>query len=813
MRRTRRPLAACLQVLTPPKTLEQQQLARQLQAKEQAKQARDTQQRRLREMGLESRLDYGQKLFSITVDAVAQDLNTAFEDFVLNPYRSRRHAAAMPFFDSFKDCHHIAAIGVTAAIDQLSRRQRFPTFLQHLGRAVEREWRLIKLGKKSPMEMRALMRTGMSRKQISNKDVMCALQCPVYDWTDLTRLQVGAFLADSIFATELLTTIMVKKGMKTTRLVVPTEQAEEFIKSTRPRQYNASHLAMLVPPRDWVGLHGGGLLENEEPLVKVVLQDASEEGALAHYEAADMSVPVAAVNHLQRQRLICSGPMVGTQRVTWEGGWEGLWPCSRNPPELPDRLTGNPSPEEVKARNKRAAAAHRDREMNRHRRVKIERSLQIAEDVADRVVYQAHYCCHRGRIHANARVSTQGPDHEKAQLSFAEQLPVNAEAFDWLLKGAAGHYGLSRSAWKERLDWGSKHIDLMVAAADDPLNRTELWRGAKDPWQFLQACMGVKEAKETGRTGVMVRFDQTTSGCGILAALTRQDSVGRLCNLYGDTPADLYSIVAESVTAELSKDLQSGDQRRQTLAQLWLERGVDRGLCKGPILRAPYGGSYMSLCDGLVDALERHLGYVPLEEYVLRVSIPSKYLASIMWSELKRVINPVMEVKGWLRACCKKVLLQQKPLEWTSPSGWPMRVADREQTQRTIGTYLYGKRVEMNFADQPIDSPLSYTQANKALVANAIHAFDAAFCSTIAYKAAEQSIPLLTTHDCFACHPANAGRLHELLHWEFGQMYRKPQLARIHQEMQDNSGIDLPAPPIHNTMDPMAIGSNFYLFS
>ena len=799
--------------MTPPKTLEEQQLARQQQAKEQAKQARDTQQRRLKEMGLESRLDYGQTLFSLTVEAVAKDLNSRFEEFVLNPHRARRHASAIPFFDSFDSPHHIAAVGLTAALDQLSRRQRFPTFLQHLGRAIEREWRLIKLGKKSPMEMRALMRTGMSRRQISNKDVMRALQCPVYDWTDLTRLQVGGFLADSIFATELLTTVMVKKGIKKSRLVVPTEQAEEFIKATRPRQYNPSHLAMLVPPRDWVGLHGGGLLDNEEPLVKVVLQDAAEEGSLTHYEAADLSIPIAAVNHLQSQRLRCSKPMVGAQRVSWEGGWEGLWPCSRNPPELPDRLSGNPSPEEVKARNKRAAAAHRDREMNRHRRVKIERSLQIAEDVADRVVYQAHYCCHRGRIHANARVSTQGPDHEKAQLSFAEQLPVNAEAFEWLLKGAAGHYGLSRDTWAERLTWGRKHIDLMVAAAEDPLGKTELWRGAKDPWQFLQSCMGVKEAKQTGSTGVMVRFDQTTSGCGILSALTRQDTVGRLCNLYGDTPADLYSVVADAVQTQLRKDLEADDARSRTLSQIWLERGIDRGLCKGPILRAPYGGSYMSLCDGLVDALEKHLGYVPLEEYVIKVSIPSKYLASIMWRELKAVIDPVMEVKKWLRKCCKTVMLEKKPLVWTSPSGWPMRVADREQTKRKINTFLYGKKVEMTIADQPIDSPLSYTQANKAIVANAIHAFDAAFCATVSYGAAEQSIPLLTTHDCFACHPANAGRLHQLLHHEFGQMYVQRQLARIHEEMQANSGIRLPAPPVYNSLDPMAIGSNPYLFS
>ena len=56
--------------------------------------------------------------------------------------------------------------------------------------------------------------------------------------------------------------------------------------------------------------------------MKAVLQDASEEGALDHYEAADLTIPVAAVNHLQRQRLLCSGAMVRVQRVTWEGGWQ-----------------------------------------------------------------------------------------------------------------------------------------------------------------------------------------------------------------------------------------------------------------------------------------------------------------------------------------------------------------------------------------------------------------------------------------------------------------------------------------------------------
>ena len=52
-----------------------------------------------------------------------------------------------------------------------------------------------------------------------------------------------------------------------------------------------------------------------------------------------------------------------------------------------------------------------------------------------------------------------------------------------------------------------------------------------------------------------------------------------------------------------------------------------------------------------------------------------------------------------------------------------------------------------------------------------------------------------------------------MLIWEFGQLYRKPLLAEMHCEMEENSGEKLPAPPVHNSMDPMAIGSNPYLFS
>ena len=793
--------------------LELQQFARQKQAEERAKAARDSQERKLKEIGKESSLSYGQQLYSACVDHVADDLSAQFEAFILEPSKARKHAAALPFFDTFDGTHHIAAVALTAAIDQLSRRQRFPTFLQHLGSAIERECRLIKLGQKCPMEIRRMLRVGMSRRHISSKQVMHAMRVPVVEWNDQTRLQVGMFLSEAIFRTELLTTIKVKQGVRTPRLVVPTQQALHFIQNCRPRNYTASHLQMLIPPVEWQGLYGGGILNNDKPLIKVAVQDAAEENALDHFLAADMERAIAGVNFLQRQRLRCNAEMVAAQRLTWEGGWAGLWPCQRNPMEVPDRLEGNPTPEELKTRNRQAAAAHRDRETQRHRRVKIERSLQISEESGERDLFQAWFYDSRGRFYPHAAVNSQGTGFERAQFSFAEQLPVDTEAFEWQLKVAAGHWGMSRNTWKERLDWGRQNIDRMLAAAEDPIGKADLWRSAKDPWEFLAQCYGVRESRATGKTGVPIRLDQTCSGCGILAALTREERVGRLTNLFGRDPRDLYSVIAENTTAELTRILQTGDQRERGLAELWLKRGVDRGLVKGPVLRAPMGGSYMTLCDGLVEKLEEFVGFVDLDEYLWRISIPSKFLASILWSEMKEVIAPVMEVKAWLRSCCRPLLTQGKPMEWTSPSGWPMRVADRQPKTKRVETLLFGKRVVMSIEDQPADAPLSPTQACKALAANALHSFDAAMCQTIIYRAEEHSTPILPTHDCWAVHPANAAWLHRTLHWEFGQMFRKPQLEIMHSELEERSGVKLPAPPLINTLDPMAIGSNEYLFS
>ena len=797
--------------------LKHEQLARQKKAEFRTKNSHLATQRKLKEFGKESALLYGQKLYSYCLESLALELENTFEDYVINPDKARVNGAAIPFFDGFTSAHHIAAVALVATLDQLSRKARIATFCQNLGKAIEDESRLIKLNRNSSVEFRHLIRQGIGRRRIATKDIMRKLGCPVPFWNDVTRLDVGRFLLDHIVpSTGIVDVIKRRIGKTTPRFVVPTQEAEKLIRECPATAYKGVYTAMVCPPNPWNGLYGGGMIDNEECLIRVPIQDHEEKHttAISHYKTANLLKVLTAINYLQETPLRVDREMVDLQRIAWENGIDGLFPCSRSPMELPERLGDKPTAEDLRLRNRLAAMAHRDREQNRPRRVRIERSLQMAEDLKGRTIWQSYHADHRGRLYTgNKYVTTQGPDTEKALLNFNTRTPVDNTAIEWLMKAAAGHYGLSKKTWKERLSWSKKNLDKIQATAADPLKNIDLWRSADDPWQFLQLCKGISDAIKFGKTDVPVRFDQTTSGCGILSALVRDKKVGRLCNLYGNEPADLYTKVAEQVTARLTHDLQLGDEKEKALAELWLGRGIDRKLTKGPILASPYGGSFMSLCDSLVEALDDHLNYVPLDEFALRVAMPSKYLAKHIWAELKQEISTCMAVKKWLMKVCRIVLSQNIPLTWTAPSGWPMRVADRQPTTRTIRTFLFGKRLNVNLQDQPITASLSATQANKSIGANFAHSFDSAFLISLLNTCEEQAVPVLVNHDCFATNALTAGELHETLHKTMNDMYKEDLLKQVWIEMCCNSGINLPEPPWINTLDANEIGTNPYLFS
>lgn len=792
------------------------QLQREGQALIRAKDAVRSSERRLKEVKKESLTNHGAYLFRVTLQRFTDALRLVLEQAVINPGEARRYGAVLPYFNEFESVEQIAAVALVAAVDQLTRRQSLIAFTQHIGAAIEKEHRLIRLQQANPQAQRKLFRSGFTRSQMASKAVMESLRVFVPKWDNKVRTEVGAFLLDLIVQeTGLFQVAMRKFGRFSQRVIGPSDEAIAFVTACPPREAKSNAGPMLCPPRPWPGLFGGGSLNNAGCLVHVPVQELNrlDEYVKGFYSGKDLRRIYRAVNHLQSVELRVSSEITEVVRVAWDNGIDGLFPCRKVPPDVPDRLHGDATEDEIRARNRKAAQAHRDRERNRSARIRIERSVQAAEEVAGKSVFQAMHLDYRGRIYAeNRNVTTQGQEHEKSLLSFAPA-PVGPDGIEWILKAAAGHYGLSRNTWQERLQWGEKNVERMLSAASDPLSKLELWRSAKDPWQFLQLCRGLKEAMETGATGVPIRLDQTTSGLGILSAMLRNREVGRLCNVWGKTPRDLYSLVAENVTKALVADLEAEEEKTRIHAERWLEIGVTRSLIKTPVLAAPYGGTYMGLADSVVEFLDAHYGFVATKDFLFMVAMPSKYLASHIWREMKPYVDPCNGVKHWLRAVVKKCMAKGHPVRWTSPSGLPMEAASRMGNRTQVWTHLYGKRTSMNYVDQPVANQLNPKAATKNISSNAIHSMDAALVAMVANQLAGQDIPLTTNHDCFATSPAHATQMHNTLLSCFAALYRTDWLAVWREEIETATGVRLPEPPEYGDLGLGDIGTNPYMFS
>ena len=795
------------------------QLQRERKEEQRTKHARASQERRLKEQSRESLLKPGQLMFKQRAALVAAALEEAMTQYLANPDKPGKHYAALPWLANFESLDQVAAVALAAVLDRMSRKLKYQAMCQAIGAALEDEKRALRLKSKNRLEFRRLMRkaTGSKRRLVSPK-TMDLLGCPTMRWENKVRFEVGGHLLEMIRAnTDLIEVRTERWGRMSSRYVLPTQKALEFIRSCPPAQYQVTRTPMVCPPRPWSDLYGGGHLGNVEALIKLPVQDIGlkEEAGLNYLRKADLSRVYAVVNQLQAQPLLVDPWMVEQLRIGWDNGIRGLFPCARNPLPIPEELPEGSSEADWHVRNTQAFLAHRDHRENGPKRVRIERSIQLAEEVAGQTMWNGYHLDFRGRLYTSNRYIThQGPDHEKAAISFAQKERVGADGFEWMLKAAANHYGIGRASWDARLEWGREHLQMLRSVGEDPFNRLELWRGAKDPWQFLQAAREISFAlgDDGYESGLPVRFDQTTSGCGILAALTRNREIGRLCNLIGSTPRDLYQVVADRTMEQLEWQQHNGETwKDRALAEQWLARGIDRSWTKGPVLSTPYGASYMSISDGLMDRLEEQLGEVGPKEFTLRVAVPCHFLAKIMRRELMEVVDPCVEVSRWLKKVSRKVAKTNQAVAWTTPMGFPICLAERVPVIEQVATLLFGKRTYSALLDQPAGDQISAKLINKSISANAVHSFDAAYCQAVIYRAG--GLPLLTNHDCFATNPANAGALHGKLHQELRSFYAEDWLTAIKEEIQTRTGLKLPEPPMVGDLCPGEIGSNPYCFS
>lgn len=760
---------------TPVEELQRQREKREL---ERAKQRSTSMHQQLVGKGKEGRTSYG----ALLMDRYAETLSTVLDELLgrllSNPSLAGPYFSYWPLLLNFcnRGPRSIAAITLGVVLDQISRPLERNKLAQQIGRALQDENTAGALRDQHGAVLFEQLRKRYGRTAIK-ADRLRQLYVDPQSWTLPERRGVGNFLLALIASNTDL--IRIEPGK--VEIVSCTDATRELIRSEPPRPLPVRALPSVVRLERWTGPRRGNrnLVVSRAPLDRT------------HLSAETLATAVEVVNVVEQQELVIDPWMVQVQREAWDGDIPGLFPVRRNPE---GRFSLQ---EEVYAR------------------CRIEEAIRQGEEVAGLPIWLEHDMDFRGRLYCSSRMAGhQGPDHQKALLMFAQRERMDDDAFEQLLAAAAGHYGLGHASWEERVQWGRAHLDQMDATAKHPLDRSDLWKAAADPWQHLQACKAISDflADESQPSGCPVRFDQTASGMGIIGALTRDEALCRHTNVVGKTRHDLYAFIAERLLGALRMDLDGFDLRDQRLAEFWLQKPIGRDLAKGPTLTTIYGARHFGLVEQVVSWLQEENPDVPVRYWQKEYTRPAQYLAQKLNLVIAAELKSCVALDKWLRAVSTKCIKKQERIRWMSPLDFPLAFGSLLGEKQNNRTLLHGNRRWQHVNADVEPGELSARATNRGIVANTIHAFDAALVHAVVLRCGIVHAPVLTNHDCFATIPSRAAWLHSELLSQFRQLYAPDWLSELRVEISRNAGVQLPHPPHVGTLRQGAIGENPYCF-
>jgi len=755
-----------------------------------------------------SRTNAGRQLLNNYAEIFTAVLVAVLQRLLVNPNLAGYHFAAWPLLLQLTSTnrHQMTAAILVTVIDRLPGEPPVEEMALAIGTALQGEMKGGRMLRHHPTLLR--MNKQKNAAWAFRPGTLRTLGVPDPRWGRKERQELGMFCLGLIRSDLDLLDFHDGRGSR----VKPTAAARQIIKSASVRPKWARVVPLLVPPLPWKGLTGGGQLGSEKPLVST-----TQPKDLSYLTVANTRGLRLAANVLQGNALQVNPWMLELQREAWENNIPGLFGCTRDPQlqwmEKPKRedMSG-------RVRFQRLLMQNRiEREQHAGRRCQVREALRHATELNGGAFWQAWHADWRGRLYTQCVVLThQGPDFMKALLEFVPEEPAGPDGLDHLLRAAATHYGKSKDDWKERHTWAVHNIPMLQAVAKDPIGQLGVIRKAKDPWQFIQLAKAVAEQLEdpTKATGCPVRFDQSCSGVGILAALTRNETLAKYTNLTGEGREDIYNYISSKTIDRLRGLLDDEDEKTVARAEFWLKHGISRDMAKEAMLLHMYGSKFIRIADKLCELLEKEKPNMPMEEWQEAYIGPTKFLARHLIDTTAAETIVAKQLGHWLQLAARHCIHRDVPLRFTSPAGMPIDLGMLPTAVRSVPMATMPRAFWARPALREEQRPVCIRNTKKGLVPSFIHSFDAALVHRIARLGEWEMAPLTSNHDCFATSAAHAGWLHNSLLTEFRAIYKEDWLERIRAEIYcATGGVRMHRMKGMGQLAPEEIGSNPHLFS
>ncbi len=501
----------------------------------------------------------------------------------------------------------------------------------------------------------------------------------------------------------------------------------------------------------------------------------------------EMPDVVNSVNILQKTEWVINKPVQAIfNKCVNEGLQFGKLPINPHSIELPPKPVDIATNKEALIKWKRMASKVYERQAkNKSKHIQVARIKAEAE-----LLSQYEYFCNplqldsRGRIYPKpAMLHFQGADYAKGLLKFRYGKRMGSDdSFGYFAIAGANLYGeVDKESIGDRVQWIEKNEQKILAVAKSPFDE-KWWQQADKPFQFLAWCMEYKDFADTDYdadfiTTLPIQADCSNSGLQHYSAMMRDEVGGFATNLIPtEKPNDVYAMVADKVIEKLKL-------RTDELAKKWLAYGIDRRLCKKPVMCLPYSLTRYSCRLYLAEHVNQQLNEKNIpHSFGDDLFEATKYLTPIVWESIYDVIKGARDIMKFLKDVSALVASENLPINWTTPLNFPVQMACYSMQSKRVKTQM-GDSILMlsyQYGTEKIDK----RKTSQAICPNWIHSLDAAVLQLAVVKGHQNGIDnFCVIHDSFGVVAPDTQIMAKAIRDSFCEIYRKDVLKMWADEM------------------------------
>lgn len=654
------------------------------------------------------------------------------------------------------------------------------------------------------------------------------------EWTPKTKLLVGSKLIEIMMET----TGLIRKELRTKSAkdsvvhIVATPEAMEWIQeeSNRCALLSPVFLPTIIPPRPWTSPTDGGYHSNR--VRKLTLIKTRSKEYLEELSNMDMSRVYDAVNAIQNTAWKINTQVLDVVTELWAAKSElGDIPAANEleEPKKPDFLDKRKPKElwtdEEKVEfgdwKRKAQDNHARNAKLKSMRLQFVKVMSIAESFRDEgEIYFPHQLDFRGRAYAVPMfLNPQGSDIAKGLLTFANAVAINdGEAAAWLAIHGSNCFGFDKASMDDRVQWVMDREEAILACAADPFNN-RLWADADAPFQFLAFCFEWAGFVEHGygyESHLPVQMDGSCNGLQNFSACLRDPIGGSAVNLVpSDKPADIYAKVAEKVNEQLAKDVLSDDEHTVEMAKQWLAYGVDRKVCKRPVMTLAYGAKEFGFKQQIMDDTVTPARYSEHNPFGDRAWDAASYMGKVIWNAVGSVVVAATQAMEWFQFAAREAAKEGLPVRWQTPDGLYVLQAYAKPVTKRINVVFGSTRSFLTVATGENAGLDKQKQAN-SISPNWVHSMDASHMRLTVRRAWEEGLRSFSlVHDSYGTHAGNAAALAYYLREQFVEMYSGDVLENFKNDLEGQlrEGMTLPELPPKGTLDLSQVMDSQYFFA